>query len=62
MVPFKGPINDVTEVKPTILCIAIEVVEVVDVDLSVLDEAEKNYKVREDLKRDDWHYGYRERK
>jgi hypothetical protein len=32
---------------------------VVDLDLSILDVAEENYKVREDLARDDWHYDYR---
>jgi hypothetical protein len=31
---------------------------VVDLDLGVLDIAEDNYKVRADLARDDWHYGY----
>jgi hypothetical protein len=31
---------------------------VVDLDLEVLDIAENNYKVRADLARDDWHYGY----
>jgi predicted amidohydrolase len=33
-------------------------VRVVEVDLKVLDVAEENYKIREDLARDDWHYGY----
>lgn len=31
---------------------------IVEVDMTVLDVAEENYKVREDLKRRDWHYGY----
>jgi predicted amidohydrolase len=31
---------------------------VVEVDMNLLDIAEANYKVREDLARDDWHYGY----
>lgn len=31
---------------------------IVDVDMNVLEVAERNYKVREDMKRDDWHYGY----
>ena len=33
-------------------------VRVVEVDMKLLDIAENNYKIREDLKRDDWHYGY----
>jgi len=36
-----------------------EGVRVVDMDLGILDIAERNYKVREDLKKDDWHYVYR---
>ena len=31
---------------------------IVEVDMTVADVAEENYKVREDLKRGDWHYGY----
>lgn len=30
---------------------------VVEVDMEILEEAERNYKVREDLSREDWHYG-----
>lgn len=33
-------------------------VRVVEADLKLLDIAEDNYKIREDLKREDWHYGY----
>lgn len=33
-------------------------VRVVEVDMKLLDIAEANYKIREDLKREDWHYGY----
>jgi hypothetical protein len=36
-----------------------EGVRVVDVDLGILDVAERNYKVRQDLKKEDWHYVYR---
>jgi predicted amidohydrolase len=36
-----------------------EGVRVVDMDLGILDVAERNYKVRQDLKKDDWHYVYR---
>lgn len=32
---------------------------VVDLDLGILEIAEENYKVREDLARHDWHYDYR---
>jgi len=31
----------------------------VDVDLEVLRVAEENYKVREDIRREGWHYVYR---
>lgn len=32
--------------------------KILDVDMEILDAAERNYKVREDLAREDWHYGY----
>jgi predicted amidohydrolase len=35
-----------------------EGVNLVDVDMEILEEAEANYKVREDIGRSDWHYGY----
>ena len=35
-----------------------EGMRVVEVDMGILEAAERNYKVREDLGRDDWHYGY----
>jgi predicted amidohydrolase len=31
---------------------------VVEVDMTVAEVAEENYKIREDLAREDWHYGY----
>lgn len=31
---------------------------VIETDMKLLDIAEANYKIREDLARDDWHYGY----
>lgn len=31
---------------------------IVDVDMRAVDVAEENYKIREDLARDNWHYGY----
>jgi hypothetical protein len=37
---------------------AEEGMSVVDVDLEVLDVAEGGYKVRADLAREGWHYGY----
>ena len=36
-----------------------EGMSVVPVDMAVLDEAEKNYKVRTDISREGWHYSYR---
>lgn len=36
-----------------------EGVMVADMDLGLLDVAENNYKVREDIKREGWHYVYR---
>jgi predicted amidohydrolase len=35
-----------------------EVMRVVEVDMEVLRVAEDNYKVREDMRREGWHYGY----
>lgn len=35
-----------------------EGMRVVEIDMEILEEAEDNYKVREDLGRSDWHYGY----
>lgn len=34
----------------------------VDLDLEILKIAEANYKIREDIARDDWHYDYRHTK
>ncbi|KAJ5669858.1 hypothetical protein N7462_010928 [Penicillium macrosclerotiorum] len=36
-----------------------EGVQVVDMNLSLLEVAEKNYKVRQDIGKQDWHYVYR---
>lgn len=36
-----------------------EGMKVVDLDMSVLEEAEGVYKIREDIATPDWHYGYR---
>ena len=32
---------------------------IVDIDMEILEEAEKQYKVRQDIARSDWHYDYR---
>jgi hypothetical protein len=32
---------------------------VVDLDMRLVDAAEENYRVRQDLGRTDWHYDYR---
>ena len=52
-VPFLGALGD--ETKDSIE----EGMSIVDIDMEILEEAENNYKVREDMKRDDWHYTYR---
>ena len=51
--PFVGALGD--ETKDSVE----EGMSVVEIDMEILDEAEKNYKVREDLGREDWHYTYR---
>ena len=35
-----------------------EGIRIVEVDMEILEVAERNYKVREDLAKEDWHYGY----
>ncbi|KPM45636.1 hypothetical protein AK830_g913 [Neonectria ditissima] len=35
-----------------------EEMRVLDVDMRTVEVAERNYKVREDLRKEDWHYGY----
>lgn len=37
----------------------VEGMSVVEVDMRVLEEAERQYKVREDMAGEDWHYRYR---
>ena len=51
--PFIGAIGDDTKDS------AEEGMSIVDIDTRILDEAENNYKVREDISRADWHYAYR---
>ena len=36
-----------------------EGMRIVEVDMKILEVAEANYRVRQDMKRDNWHYGYR---
>ena len=50
--PFVGALGD--ETKDT----AKEGMSIVEVNMEHVEEAEKNYKVREDMKREGWHYGY----
>ena len=52
-VPFVGSLGD--ETKDT----NKEGMSVVDVDMELVEEAEKNYKVREDIEGEGWHYTYR---
>ncbi|KAF2016114.1 carbon-nitrogen hydrolase [Aaosphaeria arxii CBS 175.79] len=54
VVPFAGPL--------TRLGSCAEGMSVVDIDMQILEDAEKNYQVRADLARDDWHYDYRHSK
>ena len=51
-VPFLGALEGETNESAT------EGMSIVKLDMNVLEEAEKQYKVREDLAREDWHYGY----
>lgn len=52
-VPFQGALGKMG---------AEEGISVVDVDMEMLEEAERNYKVRADMKSEDWHYEYSLRK
>ena len=51
--PFVGGLGD--ETKDT----NKEGMSVVDVDMELVEEAEKNYKVRADIEGKGWHYSYR---
>ena len=51
--PFVGALGN--ETKDT----HEEGMSIVDVDMELVGEAEKHYKVREDIGRDEWHYTYR---
>ena len=37
---------------------AEEGMSVVELDMQILEDAEENYKVRDDMAKDGWHYGY----
>ncbi|KAI9815922.1 MAG: hypothetical protein M1826_001915 [Phylliscum demangeonii] len=50
-VPFLGPIGRIDG--------CAEEMRLVDLDMSILDEAEETYRVRADLASEDWHYHYR---
>ena len=51
--PFVGGLGD--ETKTT----SREGMSIVEVDMAVVEEAEKNYKVRADINGEAWHYSYR---
>ncbi|KAL8767714.1 MAG: hypothetical protein Q9194_005912 [Teloschistes cf. exilis] len=55
-VPFLGALGDETKNSSE------EVMSIVDLDMRHVEEAEANYKVREDLAREDWYYTYRHAK
>jgi len=48
-VPFKGALGKMGEE---------EGMSVVEADMQILEDAEDNYKVREDMEMEDWHYEY----
>ena len=52
-VPFLGALGDETKNS------AEEGMSIVDIDMEILEEAEKQYKVRQDIAQSDWHYDYR---
>ena len=52
-VPFLGALGDETKDSEE------EGMSIADIDMEVLEKAEDNYKVREDIGREDWHYTYR---
>lgn len=50
-VPFLGPISKIDG--------PAEGMIIADLDMQVLEDAEKDYQIRADLARTDWHYDYR---
>ena len=53
VVPFVGALGDQTKETHE------EGMSIVDVDMNHVEEAEKNYKVRQDIAGKSWHYTYR---
>ena len=53
VMPFVGALGDETKDSGE------EGMSIVEMDMQILEEAEKQYKVREDMEREDWHYLYR---
>ena len=53
VLPFVGALGEETRES------AVEGMSVVEVDMRVVEEAERQYKVREDMAGEDWHYRYR---
>ena len=53
VMPFVGALGDQTKDS------AEEGMSIVKMDMEVIDRAEAQYKVREDMARDDWYYTYR---
>ncbi|KAL8747451.1 MAG: hypothetical protein Q9190_000663 [Brigantiaea leucoxantha] len=53
VVPFRGPLGEETKNS------AEEGMSIVDLDMRLVEEAEINYKVREDMRKESWHYSYR---
>jgi hypothetical protein len=51
VVPFRGPLVSMAADE--------EGIALTDLDLAVLGLAEENYKVREDIASEGWHYSYR---
>lgn len=51
--PFIGPLGEETKDSNE------EGMSIVDLDMQLVEEAEANYKVREDISKEDWHYVYR---
>lgn len=54
-VPFLGALGEETKDSGE------EGMSIVDLDMRHVEEAEANYKVRQDLAREDWYYVYRDR-
>ena len=53
VMPFVGGLGNETKES------GVEGMSVVEMDMKILEEAERQYKIREDMEKDDWHYLYR---